>query len=44
LSGRSEHLHGVHDSWIAATCIARNLVLITANLREFGRALRPAAR
>lgn len=28
---------GVHDSWIAATCIARNLTLITANLREFER-------
>ena len=28
---------GVHDSWIAATCIAHNLTLITANLREFHR-------
>ena len=28
---------GVHDSWIAATCIARDLSLITANLREFER-------
>ena len=28
---------GVHDSWIAATCIARDLALITANTREFSR-------
>ena len=28
---------GVHDSWIAATCIARDLSLITANFREFNR-------
>lgn len=28
---------GVHDSWIAATCIARNMTLITANTREFNR-------
>ena len=28
---------GVHDSWIAATCIARDLTLITANTREFNR-------
>ena len=28
---------GVHDSWIAATCIAHDLTLITANLREFQR-------
>lgn len=26
---------GVHDSWIAATCIALNLTLVTANVREF---------
>ena len=36
LAQRGEMI-GVHDSWIAATCIARDLVLITANLREFGR-------
>lgn len=28
---------GVHDSWIAATCIARDLTLITGNVREFNR-------
>jgi tRNA(fMet)-specific endonuclease VapC len=28
---------GVHDSWIAATCIARDLALITGNIREFNR-------
>ena len=36
LAQRGEMI-GVHDSWIAATCIARDLILITANLREFGR-------
>jgi len=28
---------GVHDSWIAATCIANGLNLITENVREFER-------
>lgn len=28
---------GVHDSWIAATCIARDLTLVTGNTREFER-------
>lgn len=28
---------GVHDSWLAATCIARALTLVTANTREFNR-------
>lgn len=28
---------GVHDSWLAATCIARDLTLVTANTREFDR-------
>lgn len=28
---------GVNDSWIAATCIARDLTLVTANRREFDR-------
>ena len=28
---------GVHDSWIAATCIARDLTLVTGNTREFNR-------
>lgn len=36
LAQRGEMI-GVHDSWIAATCVARDLTLITANMREFGR-------
>ena len=28
---------GVHDSWLAATFIARALTLITGNMREFNR-------
>jgi tRNA(fMet)-specific endonuclease VapC len=28
----------VHDSWIAATCIAHDLTLVTGNPREFDRA------
>ena len=36
LAQRGEMI-GVHDSWLAATCIARNLTLITANTREFNR-------
>lgn len=28
---------GVHDSWIAATCITHDLRLVTGNLREFDR-------
>jgi tRNA(fMet)-specific endonuclease VapC len=28
---------GIHDSWLAATCIAHGLTLVTANLREFHR-------
>lgn len=28
---------GVHDSWLAATCLAHGLRLATANLREFER-------
>ena len=28
---------GLHDSWIAATCLAYDLTLITGNLREFKR-------
>lgn len=28
---------GAHVAWIAATCIAGDLTLVTANLREFGR-------
>lgn len=36
LAQRGEMI-GVHDSWIAATCVARHLTLITGNLREFNR-------
>ena len=28
---------GVHDSWLAASCIAHDLTLITSNVREFKR-------
>lgn len=28
---------GPHDLWLAATCIAHGLTMVTANLREFGR-------
>jgi len=28
---------GAHDLWLAATAIAHGLVLVTGNLREFGR-------
>ena len=28
---------GVHDSWLAATCLAHGLRIATGNLREFGR-------
>jgi tRNA(fMet)-specific endonuclease VapC len=28
---------GLHDSWIAATCLAHDLSLLTMNLREFSR-------
>jgi tRNA(fMet)-specific endonuclease VapC len=30
-------LIGAHDRWLAATCLAHDLTLITTNLREFGR-------
>jgi predicted nucleic acid-binding protein len=36
LAQRGEMI-GVHDSWIAATCIARDLTLVTGNTREFNR-------
>lgn len=29
------HMIGIHDLWIAATCIIHNLTLFTGNLREF---------
>lgn len=28
---------GPHDMWLAATCIAHGLKIVTANIREFGR-------
>ncbi|MCX7012185.1 MAG: type II toxin-antitoxin system VapC family toxin [Candidatus Sumerlaeota bacterium] len=28
---------GVHDSWLAATCLAHGLTLVTGNKREFAR-------
>jgi tRNA(fMet)-specific endonuclease VapC len=36
LAQRGEMI-GVHDSWLAATCIALDLTLITGNTREFNR-------
>lgn len=36
LAQRGEMI-GAHDSWIAATCIAHDLTLVTANSRKFGR-------
>jgi len=36
LTARGEMI-GVHDSWIAATCLAHGLRLATNNLREFRR-------
>jgi tRNA(fMet)-specific endonuclease VapC len=30
-------LIGPHDMWLAATCIAHGLVMVTANVREFER-------
>ena len=30
-------LIGAHDLWLAATCIAHGLMIVTANLREFER-------
>jgi tRNA(fMet)-specific endonuclease VapC len=28
---------GPHDLWLAATCIAHGLTMVTANVREFAR-------
>jgi tRNA(fMet)-specific endonuclease VapC len=28
---------GIHDSWLAATCLVHDLTLLTANVREFRR-------
>lgn len=36
LAGRGEMI-GVHDSWLAATCLAHGLRLATGNVREFSR-------
>ena len=36
LAQRGEMI-GVHDSWIAATCLAHDLTVITANSSEFQR-------
>ena len=36
LARRGEMI-GVHDSWLAATCLAHGLRLATSNLREFRR-------
>lgn len=30
-------LIGVHDQWLAATCLARDLTMVTANVGEFKR-------
>jgi tRNA(fMet)-specific endonuclease VapC len=30
-------MFGAHDLWLAATCVAHDLTMITANLREFER-------
>lgn len=34
---KRRNMIGVHDSWIAATCLAHGLKLVTANKREFQR-------
>lgn len=34
---RRGQMIGVHDSWLAAACLAHGLSLATANLREFKR-------
>ncbi len=28
---------GLHDTWLAATCLAHDLSLVTTNVREFAR-------
>jgi predicted nucleic acid-binding protein len=30
-------LIGPHDLWLAATCVAHGLIMVTANMREFAR-------
>jgi tRNA(fMet)-specific endonuclease VapC len=34
---RAGTMIGLHDSWIAATCLARDLTLVTFNRQEFAR-------
>lgn len=34
---RQGNMIGVHDSWLAAACLAHGLRLFTDNVREFGR-------
>ncbi|MBN1425713.1 type II toxin-antitoxin system VapC family toxin [Candidatus Fermentibacteria bacterium] len=34
---REGQMIGIHDSWLAATCLAHGLRLATSNLREFAR-------
>ncbi|MHB9150818.1 MAG: PIN domain-containing protein [Thermoleophilia bacterium] len=34
---RAGALIGPHDLWLAATCLAHGLTMITANIREFAR-------
>jgi predicted nucleic acid-binding protein len=34
---RAGKLIGPHDLWLAATCIAHGLTMVTANVREFAR-------
>ena len=33
----SGRMIGVHDSWLAATCVAHDLTMVTGNTREFKR-------
>ena len=35
--GAAGTLIGPHDLWLAATCIAHGLTMVTANVREFAR-------
>lgn len=34
---RAGTIIGPHDHWLAATCVAHGLLMVTANLREFER-------
>ncbi len=35
--GSHGQIIGPHDLWLAATCIAHGLIMVTANVREFSR-------